>query len=115
MTFIDQDILTYSSFGSLVVATNSNVGDSAFDFSLEASSYASEFEVVVEQETTIGVANAEDEFLPPCEGYSREQWIDLDVVLVNGCGVPVADGVCRNSNPTDYIDANSLGEVDCQL
>ena len=53
-----------------MVAMDSNVGDSAFEFSLEASSYASEFEVVVEHETTIGVANAEDEFLPSCEGYS---------------------------------------------
>ena len=112
MTFIEWDILTYSSFGSLVVAMDSNVGDSGFDLSSEASSYASEFEVVVEQETTIGVANAEDEFLPPCEGYSREQWIDLDVVLVNECGVLVADGVLRNSNPTDCIDANPLGEED---
>ena len=53
-----------------------------------------------------GVASAEDEFIPPCEGYSREQWVDLDVVLVNGCGVSVADGVYRNSNPTDCIDAH---------
>ena len=112
MTFIEWNILRYSSFGSLVVAMDSNVGDSAFDFSSESLSYASEFEDFMEHETTIGVANVEDEFLPPCEGYSREQWIDLDVVLVNGCGVPVADGVCRNLNPTNCIDANSLGEED---
>jgi hypothetical protein len=112
MLFIDWDILTQSSFGSLVVAQDSNVGDSAFNFSSEASSYASKFEDVVEQETTHGVANIEDEFIPPCEGYSREQWVDLDVVLLNGCGVPVADGVCRNSNPTDCLDANPLGEED---
>ena len=112
MTFIEWNILRYSSFGSLVVAMDSNVGDSAFDFSSESLSYASEFEDFMEHETTIGVANVEDEFLPPCEGYSREQWIDLDVVLVNGCGVPVADGVCRNSNPIDCIDANPLGEED---
>ena len=91
---------------------DSNVGNSAFEFSSEASSYASKFEAVVEQETTIGVANAEDEFLPPCKGYLREQWIDLNVVLVNGCGIPVAVGVCRNSNPTDCINANPLGEED---
>jgi hypothetical protein len=52
---------------------DSNVGDSAFDFSSEASSYASEFKDVVKHETTNGVANAEDEFVPPCEGYSLEQ------------------------------------------
>jgi hypothetical protein len=112
MLFIDMDILSHSSFGSLVVAMDSNVGDSAFDFSSEASSYASEFEDVVEQETTNGVANAEDEIIPPCEDYSRDQWVDLVVVLFNACGVPVADSVCRNSNPTDCIDANPLGEED---
>ena len=51
---------------------DSNAGDSAFELSSEASSYGSEFEAVVEHETTIGVANEEDEFLPPYEGYSRE-------------------------------------------
>jgi len=91
---------------------DSDIGDSASDFSSEASSYDSEFEDVVEQEATNGVADAEDEIIPPCEGYSREQWVDLDVVLLNACAVPVANGVCRNSNPTDCIDAKPLGEDD---
>ena len=104
--------MTYSSFGSLVVAMDSNSGDSALELSSEVSSYGSEFEVVGEHETTISIANVEDKFLRPCEGYSREQWVDLDVILVNGCGVPVADRVCRNSNPKDCIDANPLGEED---
>jgi hypothetical protein len=73
MLFNDMYILSHSSFGSLVVAMDSNVGDSAFDFSSEASSYASEFEDVVEHKATNGVADAEDEIIPPCEGYSREQ------------------------------------------
>ena len=72
MKFIEWDILTYSSFGDLVVAMDSNAGDSVFDLSLEASSYGNEFEAVVKHETTIGIANEEDEFFPPCEGYSRE-------------------------------------------
>ena len=48
MTFIEWVILTYYSFGSLVVAMDSNINDSGFDLSSEASSYASEFEVVME-------------------------------------------------------------------
>ena len=104
--------MTHSSFASLVVTMDSNVSDSELDFSSEASSYYSEFEADVEHQTAIVVASAEEEAIPPCEGYSREQWVDLDVVLVNGCGIPVADGICRNSNPTDCIDANPLGEED---
>jgi hypothetical protein len=84
MKFIKWDILTYSSFGSLVVAMDSNAGDSAFELSSEASSFCSDFIAVVEHESTIGVPNDDDEILLPCEGYSREQWIDLDVVLVLG-------------------------------
>jgi hypothetical protein len=48
MLFIDMDILFNSSFGFLVVAMDFDVGGSASDFSSEASSYASEFEDVVE-------------------------------------------------------------------
>jgi hypothetical protein len=92
------------------VAMDSNVGDSASDFFSEASSYASEFEDVVEHEATNGVADAENEIIPSCEDYLQEQWVNLDVVILNACAVPVADGVCRNSNPTDCIDANPLGE-----
>ena len=54
MIFIKWDILTYFSFGSLVVAMDSNANDSAFGLYLEASSYGSDFEVVVEHETIIG-------------------------------------------------------------
>jgi len=72
MLFIDMDILSHSSFGCLVVTMDSDVGDSTSNFSSETSSYDSEFEDVVEQEATNGVADAEDEIIPPCEGYSRE-------------------------------------------
>ena len=34
------------------------------------------------------------------------------VVFVNGCGVPVIDGVCRNSDPTDCINASPVGQED---
>ena len=33
----------------------------------------------------------------------------LDVVLFNEVGVPVADGICRNSDPRECVDANPLG------
>ena len=108
---------------------DSSLDDSAFELSSEPSTSASKFEDVVDHETTIGVTGAvednitrkyclgalvgfdasiEDDFLPPCQGYSREEWVDLDVIMVNRCGVPVADGVCRNSDPMDCIDANPL-------
>ena len=36
----------------------------------------------------------------------------LDVVLFNELGVPVADGICRNSDPRECVDANPLGVDD---
>ena len=33
----------------------------------------------------------------------------LDVVLLNKLGVPVANGICRNSDPCECVDANPLG------
>ena len=47
--------------------------------------------------------------IPLCAGFWREQWVGLDVVLLNELGVPVADGICRNSNPRECVDANPLG------
>ena len=111
---------------------NSAGDDSAFDFFSDLSTSAEEFEDVVEPENTIAlehvsddisaslhssatagvVDGTENEFLPPCEGYSREQWVDLDVVLVNAHGDRVANGVCRNSDPKDCVDANPLGLED---
>ena len=50
--------------------------------------------------------------IPLCAGFGREQWVGLDVVLFNEGGVPVADGICRNSDPRDCVDANPLGPDD---
>jgi hypothetical protein len=108
MLFIDMDILSHSSIGSLVVAMDSNVGDNSSDFSSEASNYASEFEDVVEHEATNGVADVEDEIIPPCKGYSWEQWVDLDVVLLNSCAVPVADDVCSTSRKHGKKESQSF-------
>ena len=47
--------------------------------------------------------------IPFCAGFRREQWVDFDVVLLNELGVPVVNGICRNSNPLECIDANPLG------
>ena len=50
--------------------------------------------------------------IPLCAGFRREQWVGLDVVLLNDLGVPVVDGICRNSDPCDCVDANPLGSSD---
>ena len=47
--------------------------------------------------------------IPLCVRFSREQWVGLDVILLNDVGVPVANGICRNSDPRDCVDANPLG------
>ena len=44
-----------------------------------------------------------------CAGFGREQWVGLDVVLLNDVGVPVADDICKNSDPRECVDANPLG------
>jgi hypothetical protein len=49
-----------------------------------------------------------DDF-PLCVGFGRKQWMGLDVVLLNTLGVPVADGICNNSDPYECVDTNPLG------
>ena len=46
--------------------------------------------------------------IPLCAGFGREQWVGLDVVLLDEAGVPVADGICRKSDPRECVDANPL-------
>ena len=41
--------------------------------------------------------------------FGREQWVGLDVVLLNDLGVPVVNGICRTSDPRECVDANPLG------
>jgi hypothetical protein len=53
-----------------------------------------------------------DDDIPLCAGYGREKWVGLDVVLRNDLGVPVANDICRNSDPRDCVDANPLGPDD---
>ena len=43
-----------------------------------------------------------------CVSFRREQWVGLDVVLLNELGVLVANGICRISNPRECIDINPL-------
>ena len=50
--------------------------------------------------------------IPLCVGFGREQWVGLDVVLLNELGVPVANDICRNSDPRECVDANPLGAND---
>ena len=111
-------------------------GDSAFEFSTDPSSSDTEFELLSSNEDMVADTDAvslrrdtgidgplqahaqshhpgdDDEEIPSCEGFSREQWVGLDVVLVDGNGVSVADGICRNSLPRECIDANPLGDDD---
>ena len=45
-----------------------------------------------------------------CTGLSRAAWVNLDVVLVNDSGLPVAEGICRNTHPEDCIDETRLAQ-----
>jgi hypothetical protein len=38
--------------------------------------------------------------------------VGIDVVLFNKVGVAVANGICRNSNASDCVDASPLGPDD---
>ena len=40
--------------------------------------------------------------------FRREQWVRLDVILLNELDVLVANDTCRNSNPRKCVDANLL-------
>ena len=50
--------------------------------------------------------------IPLYVGFGREEWVGLDVVLLNELGVPVANGICRNCDPCECVDANPLGPND---
>ena len=56
-----------------------------------------------------------DIYLPPCRGYSKEEWIRTEVALLNDHDTPLADGVCGNINPKGCVDANPLGDEDVQV
>ena len=60
------------------------------------------------QEQSLHLGDYDDD-IPLCAGFGREEWVGLDVLLLNEAGVPVADGICRNSNPRECVDANPLG------
>lgn len=49
---------------------------------------------------------------PMYEGFSREQWVELDVVLLNYSGVHVVNGILRNFAPHECLDADPLREDD---
>jgi hypothetical protein len=59
-----------------------------------------------------GNSDVPDDDIHLCAGYGRDKWVGLDVVLRNDLGVPVANGICRNSDPCDCVDANPLGPDD---
>ena len=72
---------------------------------------ASSHEAFQAHEESIRSGDDNDD-IPFCAGFGREQWVGLDVLLFNEVGVPVANGICRNSDPRDCVDANPLGPDD---
>ena len=109
-----------------------HVGHSSLEFSTNASSSDGECELSSPSAVGNGMTNVmggfgdtssdeslevhvqnlhsghDEDDIPLCAGFGREEWVGLDVVLLNEFGVPVADGICRNSNPRDCVDANPL-------
>ena len=109
-----------------------NVGDSAFDLSTNASSSDSECELSspladnTDRTNVVGVfvdTSSNESFevhkqshhsrdnhngIPLCADFGREHWVGLDVVLLNDLGVPMANGICRNSDPHECVAANPL-------
>ena len=110
-----------------------DMGDSAFELSTNALSFDSVCELFSPSADNTNVSNVlgvsgdtssheslevhkqsqhsgdDHDDIPLCAGFGREQWVGLDVVLLNVLGVPVVDGICRNSNPRECVDANPLG------
>ena len=43
-----------------------------------------------------------------CAGFGRKHWMGFDIVLLNELDVPVTDGICRNFDPCECVDANPL-------
>ena len=109
--------------GSLELSTNASCSDSECELSstlvdssnvtnvvgvsMDTSSHES-FEV---HEQPLHFGDDHDD-IPLCADFGREQWVGLDVVLLNELGVPVANGICRNSDPCECVDANPLGAND---
>ena len=46
--------------------------------------------------------------IPFCVGFRLEHWMGLDVVPLSKLGVLIADDICKNSDPHEYVDANAL-------
>ena len=69
--------MTYFKFGFLIVAIDSNIGGSALEWSSDPSTFASEFEAVMEHETTIGVTNGIDDIV------TRSSRLDVCVGFVD--------------------------------
>lgn len=44
-----------------------------------------------------------------CNGLTREEWVNIPVMLVNADGENVAKGICRNVNPADCVEDMCLG------
>ena len=99
-----------------------DVGDNAFEMSTNALSSDSKWELSSPSSDTIDgspvpsgpdtsshtsfivrdqfqLSGDEHDVIPLYAGFERDQWVGLDVILLNEFGDPVADGICKNSEP----------------
>ena len=110
-----------------------DVGDSAFEMPTNASSSNNVWELSSPLANTIDISHAsigpgdpsfhtsfkvrqqsqhsgnEPDNILLCVGFRRDQCVGLDVVILNEFGDPVADDICRKSEPRECVDANPLG------
>ena len=57
------------------------------------------------------MTNMDDSVIPQCEGIPRLNWIGKCVVLQNGSGAAVAEGICCNVSSNDVIGSSGpLGD-----
>ena len=57
------------------------------------------------------MTNMDDSVIPQCEGIPRWNWTGKCVVLQNGSGAVVAEGICRNVSSDDVIGSSGpLGD-----
>ena len=73
-----------------------------------ASQYTSSHESFEVHKQSLHIREGHDD-IPLCVGFGRKQCVGLDVVLFNDVGVTVGDGIWRNSDPRECVDANFLG------
>ena len=119
--------------------SHTNEGNSTFQLSSDPSTFSDKFEDVLgngfgthDVNVVEGVPLApnlhtdevfandnDDEYFSMCHGYSREQWISLDVVLLNDHESHVTNWIYINTNPKIHprkgLHKYDFGRVPCKL